>query len=362
MAGPPEVGSDMKFVDQHVGQDAFLSKKAASEAAARLDTTAKTTRFPTLRVLASFWTGIHPVLQVAFLALAATANAETFYVTVAGVGGEPEYEQRFTQWAKDIEKSIQGGGKVVTLSGTGATKAQLDAALKNIAREAKKEDSVVLMIVGHGSFDGIDYKVQLPGPDITGVELASILDKIPAKQLVVNMTSASGASLAALKRQDRAVITATKSGTEKNATIFARYWVEALQDPAADADKNEVISALEAYKYAQQKTAKFYESNNRLATEHCMIEDTGRGEGARDASPQNGLGLLASRFPLLRIGSAQAAAHDPAKQELLKQKQNLEEQIDQLKYMKAAMPQAQYREKLGQLLTNLAKVQAELDK
>jgi hypothetical protein len=30
--------------------------------------------------------------------------------------------------------------------------------------------------------------------------------------------------------------------------------------------------------------------------------------------------------------------------------------------MKAAMPQAQYREKLGQLLTNLAKVQAELDK
>jgi hypothetical protein len=30
------------------------------------------------------------------------------------------------------------------------------------------------------------------------------------------------------------VITATKTGTEKNATVFARYWAEALRDPAAD--------------------------------------------------------------------------------------------------------------------------------
>ena len=49
------------------------------------------------------------------------------------------------------------------------------------------------------------------------------------------------------------VITATKTGTEKNATVFARYWVEALRDPAADTDKNETISALEAFRYAERK-------------------------------------------------------------------------------------------------------------
>ena len=114
---------------------------------------------------------------------------------------------------------------------------------------------------------------------MTGAELAMLCDRIPARrQLVVNTTSASGGSIAALEKPGRAVVTATKSGTEKNATVFARYWVEALHDPSADADKNESITALEAFQYADRKTAEFYESQKRLATEHAVFEDTGKGE------------------------------------------------------------------------------------
>ncbi len=40
------------------------------------------------------------------------------------------------------------------------------------------------------------------------------------------MTSASGGSIAALEKPKRVVITATKAGTEKNATVFPRYWIE----------------------------------------------------------------------------------------------------------------------------------------
>ena len=54
-------------------------------------------------------------------------------------------------------------------------------------------DALVLMLIGHGSFDGVDYKINLPGPDLSAIELAGLLDRIPAgRQLVVNMTSASG--------------------------------------------------------------------------------------------------------------------------------------------------------------------------
>ena len=118
---------------------------------------------------------------------------------------------------------------------------------------------------------------------MSAAELAALCNRIAAKrQLIVNTTSASGGSMAAFQRPGRAVIAATKSGTEKNATVFARYWVEALQDPAADVDKNESISALEAFQYADRKTAEFYASQKRLATEHAVFEDTGKGErGAR---------------------------------------------------------------------------------
>ena len=178
----------------------------------------------------------------------------------------------------------------------------------------------------------------------------------------INTTSSGGASLAALQKPNRVVISATKSGTERNAPVFARFWVEALRDPAADADKNEVVSALEAYRYADQKTTQYFERAKRLATEHAVLEDTGKGEGARTPSSDNGQGLLASRFPVLKLGSMQKAAADPAKQALLRRKEDLEQKIDQLKYTKASLPAAEYRKQLQALLTDLARLQAELDK
>ena len=112
----------------------------------------------------------------------------------------------------------------------------------------------MLILIGHGSFDGVEYKFNLVGPDISAEELARLCDRVPAKrQLIVNTTSASGGAVPALERPGRAVVAATKSGTEKNATVFCRYWVEALHDPEADVDKNEAISALEAFQYADAR-------------------------------------------------------------------------------------------------------------
>lgn len=296
---------------------------------------------------------------------AAALQASTYYVTIGGLGGEPEYEQRFSGWAKDIDKALKSApdAKVETLYGPAATREGIRAVFNRIAKEAKPQDALVVMLIGHGTYDGADYKINLPGPDLSAIELASLLDRMPpTRQLVVNMTSASGGAIDALRKEHRVVITATKTGTEKNATLFARYWVEALNDPAADTDKNETVSALEAFRYADQKTAKFYETEKRIATEHALLEDTGKGEGVRAPSAENGEGMLASSFPLLRLGSNASAAANPEKMKLLAQKENLEQQIDRLKYQKAAMPSEEYKRQIGALLLQLAKTQAELDK
>ncbi len=303
---------------------------------------------------------------LSLLLAASLSQAATYYVTVAGLGGEADYDQRFTGLARDSEKALKGSGgdvTVHTLTGNDATRAKLAETLGQIARDSKSEDSFVLMLIGHGTFDGNEYKFALKGPDVSSVELAAFCDRIPAqKQLVVNMTSASGGSIAGLQRHNRGVITATKTGSEKNATVFGRYWVEALRDPAADTDKNETITALEAFTYADRKTTTFFESQKRLATEHAVLEDTGKGEAVRVPSTDNGQGLFSGRFSLLRIGAAQKAAADPAKRKILDRKEQLESEIDRLKYEKAAMPTAEYRKQLAALLLELAKAQAELDK
>jgi hypothetical protein len=299
------------------------------------------------------------------LLLVSHAHAATYYVTVAGLGGEPDYEQRFTANAMDLDKIFRTatGAHVVTLTGKQATKAKLDDAIAAIARQAKPEDDFVLTLIGHGSFDGTEYKFNLVGPDITAAELATLCDKIPARrQLIVDTTSASGGAVAALERPARAVIVATKSGTEKNATVFARYWVEALQDPTADTDKSDSVSAMEAFAYADRKTAAFYTSQKRLATEHAEFEDTGKGEAVRAPAPDSRQGALMSTFTVVRIGAAQAAMNDPARRDLLAKKEELEQKVDALKYQKAAMEPGEYKRELTAALIELAKVQEELDK
>jgi hypothetical protein len=286
-----------------------------------------------------------------YIAVPHPAYASTYLLTVAGLGGEPDYEQRFTMLATDTDKILRTGGQtdriVETLKGADATRAKVEAALNKIAGQAKPKDAFVLMMIGHGTFDGTEYKFNLPGPDISAPELAVLLNRIPAgRQLVVDMTSASGGAVNALKKDNRTVITATKSGMEKNATVFARYWVEALRDPAADIDKNETISALEAFQYAEKKTSQFYSEQKRLATEHPQVDDQQH----------------ASAFPLLKFGSASAVVTDPAKRELIAKKDEIENRIDALKYQKSLMAPDEYKKQITTLLIELSKAQEAVDK
>ena len=116
--------------------------------------------------------------------------------------------------------------------------------MAQVARDATPDDDFILTLIGHGSYDSVEYKFNLVGPDVSAADIARVCNGVQSKrQLIVDTTSASGGAIPVFQRKGRAVIAATKSGTEKNATVFARYWAEALHDPAADNDR-----AIRAYR------------------------------------------------------------------------------------------------------------------
>ena len=282
--------------------------------------------------------------------LPALSPAKTFYLIVSGLGGEPDYDLRFSGLAKEAEKSFRGAGgddSITTLSSPASTKVAVNAALVDIAKSATAPDALVVLMIGHGSFDGVNYKFNLPGPDLSAAELAEDLSRIPAtRQLVVDTTSASGAALKPLEHTGRIVVTATRDGAETNATVFPRFWVEALHDNSADTDKSDTVSALEAFNFAQRKTARFYEEQKRIATEHPVLSDATR----------------AAQFTVIRFGASAASAADPAKKQLMTKRDDLESKIDALKQQKNGMALDLYKAQLTALLVQLAQTQQEIDK
>jgi hypothetical protein len=269
------------------------------------------------------------------------------FVVVAGLGGEPDYEQRFAAQAIELGKMLKeaGAADVAVLSGPAATKDKVRAAIQ--AASVGPNDQFALLVIGHGTFDG-EFKLNLPGPDATADEFGQWLGAVPAKrQLVALMTSASGGAIEALQSPGRVVMTATRSGTEKNAPVFARFFVEALRGGAADRDKNEAVSALEAFQFAQTKTKQYYDAAQRLMPEHATL--------AKESE------AAAARIVLTQGEALRALAANPAKQKLLERRDTVEAQIDALKLRKAAMTAEEYRRQMQRLLLDLAKVQQEID-
>jgi len=273
----------------------------------------------------------------------------THFVILSGLGGEPLYEKRFADQVKDLEKVVRrnaGDASLVhVLSGESATRKAIEDLFGRLKKDVAPEDSLAVILLGHGSYDGYDYKLNIPGPDITGARLKILFDGVPAeRQLVVNTTSASGAVIEQWKTDKRIVAAATKSGRERTATMFAQFWVEALSSAEADTDKSESITAEEAYNYAERKVKDFYESAMRLATEHSRLE-----------------GELAGSFTLARLGKALEAAADPATRELMGRREALEQQVGALKLRKESMAEEQYFDELQEVLIELAQLQAKID-
>jgi hypothetical protein len=283
------------------------------------------------------------------LAAIAPAHAELRVFVVSGLGGERSYEERFEQQASTVAQAATRAGapkeNIVQLSGPQVKRDVLQRELGAFVSKVQKDDQVVVVFIGHGSYDGDDYRFNIPGPDITGREIRAQLDKLPStQQLIVNATSSSGAVAETWKRANRIVITATKSGGERNATRFAQYWVEALSSPEADRDKNETVTAEEAYEFAARKVADTFKSDAALATEHPRIE-----------------GGNAARFVVARLGENANLPNDAALAALLKEQAGIDAQIDQLKSRKASMQADQYYGELEKVLVTMARLDKRID-
>ena len=167
-----------------------------------------------------------------------------------------------------------------------------------------------------------EYKFNLPGPDISGNRTGALLNRVPAsRQLVVNMTSCQ-------RRRHRVSAQAQPHGDRRHQERHReeRHRIRALLGGSAARSgrrhrQERIVSALEAFRYADKKTAAFYECRSGWPPSTPCWKTPARATACARRRRRMAKGMLAAQFPLLRIGAAAAAANDPAKLQLLAKKE-----------------------------------------
>jgi len=317
---------------------------------------------------------VRSIIIAAALAASATAaqaqDAATHVLIVSGLGGEPPFSQSFAEWGAAVagaatrKYGVPAANVVWLAEEKGvhalvrdrATKANVESALRAIATRAGAQDRVLILLIGHGTSQNGENRINLPGPDITGRELAALLQPLSTQQVaVVNTASASGGFIGDLAAPNRIVITATKSGFEQNEAVFGRHFTAALAGDAADTDKDGRVSLLEAFDFARLEVEREYRQANKLQTEHAQLDGLGDGKGVAAVDAQSLHGRAPRNFYLGGITVAGGAAASAELRTLQAEKTRIEDALAALRARRDSMNAAEYEAELEKLLLGLAR-------
>lgn len=320
--------------------------------------------------------GVKPIARLLVLTLMlvpAQVLAQTRLVVIAGLSGEPRYAETFHQWAVQLVTAAEGrwnvpADHIVYLApnpdqdrqhiDAGSDRDNVERVLRGLAQSAGPHERIFIVLIGHGSTRDGEARFNLPGPDLTASDFAELMDLFKTQEIVfVNAASASGGFIGQLSGPRRTVITATRSGSERNQTLFAKYFVAAFTGEGADVDKNDRVSALEAFAYARREVARAYESEGRLLTEHALLDDNGDGEGSAEPDPSVSDGAQARRAFLGGDAAVTAVGEgplDPRLAALYEERRVLEERVAELRLRKDQLEPVEYERRLEELLVELA--------
>jgi len=296
------------------------------------------------------------VLTLLLAIPAASAADERYALIVSGVSGSPKFAESQKAWTDSLESTLRKGfgfgeGRVTVLSehgvgGESATRENVTRTLAFLKPKLTADDTLLVVLLGHGTYDGTSAKFNLVGPDMDSREWKAALEGAASKLIFVNTTSSSFEFVPALAGKNRIIIAATDSAAQKYATVFPQYFIEALEQIAkADNDKNGRLSVFEAFTYAGQAVKQSFDQKGTLVTERSIIDDGSNG--------------VLARTTYLDLPPASSASNT-AVAGLEKRRVALEAEIEQLKGRKGQMPAGQFEEEFERLALELAKVSAQL--
>lgn len=256
-----------------------------------------------------------PLLRLALLLigtwLPTTSAADDRIWIFTGLPGDEEHHTDFektlgslksaltTRLGVPAEKcAIYYGPKSAGYAGE-TTRGNVLAAFKEIAALTKNSPQTGhwIIFIGHAHSIRGGAQLNLPGPDVNSIELATALGECdPAAPLNLLFThTASAPFLRPLAAPGRVIITATAPGGMENETEFPASLADTLNDRAADADKDGKLDLNEIFLATRERVLGRYNAEKLIVREAALLDGDGDGRGTQRPAEIDATGA-AKRF------------------------------------------------------------------
>lgn len=308
------------------------------------------------------------VVALVVLYAGPVAAEQRYAIILSGASGGAKYAEQMAEWRNGLRTALvdrygfSADNVRVFVDETDKTGEQGSAqnvrnSIAAIRKQLTQQDFLLIVLFGHGTYDGESAKFNLVGPDLTAAEWKTMLNALPGRVVVVNTTASSFPFLEELSGPNRIVITATDSAAQKYATVFPDYFVKSMQAASSDLDKNGRTSIFEVFAATSLAVKQHFEQRGQLTTERAVFDDNGDGVGRESEAPGPD-GALARTLYL--DAELPAAANNPELAALIRRRQALEAEAEALKAKKDSMPQPQWEAEYEKLMLELARVSREI--
>jgi len=284
---------------------------------------------------------------------------------IVGSPGEPDYEAGFRSAAEAWIRAADSTNARLKVVGLEASDTNDRELIQTWIDELEAQSAVPAWIVyiGHGTHTQKRTSINLKGPDLDAITLASWLDRLERTLIFIHGGSASAPFINRLSKPNRILMTATRSGEELNYARFGERFAQIIEARVGDANQDGQVSLLEAFVATARSVEAFYEENQRLASEHALIDDNGDATGT-PADWFRGERLIKTpqddRTPdgfrsrqIAFIASEQERLLSPEQRQ---RRDQLEIEMERLRSRKTSLEESAYYEQLETILLKLSKI------
>jgi hypothetical protein len=223
------------------------------------------------------------------LSLNSLVNGATYFLIVEGINKDVDEIQSKSRAVMQLQKAatqklniprknlilLNYKGSLVTKADGFSTAAAIEKVLLTLSEKIRPSDRFIFYYLGQANAVKGMLRLNLPGLDITGEDLARWIDPIKTSNMLIILDCPNaGIAVKPLAHSGRIILVSSRAD-QPYSPQFCEYFIPAITALQSDLNQDGKISLLETLQQTARRLDQFYLDRQQVKHENFLLEDDG---------------------------------------------------------------------------------------